>query len=152
MRYAGAAYVAGGFPAMPRGLNPREFWPTLTRHLAARRPGCRVTVLTAKVDGAEGVPIAWLLCWPHALGGPRSLEVHAAWAPWATARMRLEAVAAYLLRVREAFSLIWCCRRAQARFFEHLCRLGLARKAGVLRGFYGRGDDAVMFHSVESGR
>lgn len=144
IRYAYAAYRGGAFPRLPRDLSAADFWPTVQRVLASR-PGAGLTTLTAQVPERGEIPVGWLIGWPF--GGARVVDMHATWAPWATARMRLEASLAFLLRARGTVQLMTVAA-GKDRLLERLCARGVARKVGVLRGYFGPRQDGTIFQSV----
>ena len=91
LRWLWAAYRLGGMPDAPPGLTETNLWPTLIRTIEGVRPGVKGTALMANIPGKGRVPVGWLLAWPRSLNLPKVVEMHAIWAPWASARNRLEA-------------------------------------------------------------
>ncbi|HEX9472506.1 MAG TPA: hypothetical protein VF957_23520 [Bradyrhizobium sp.] len=148
LRYLWAAYRAGAIKGLPPGIETKEFWPIFTQGIELIRPGAGVTTLLARTDRGV-IPVGWLIGWRYALSSGRAIEVEAMWAPWATPRNKLEAVVAFLYRTRTAALVLWSCRKAEARLFEHACRYGVARTVGTVKDLFGVGEDALVFQSVE---
>ncbi len=139
----------GAFPGLKRDIAQEDFWPALKAAVQQARPTAGLTTLLAKVGERGVIPVGWITGVVHDLQGPRSLGVRIAWAPWATPRNKLETVVAFLSRARGTAIVIGVAKRSEARLYEHACRYGIGRTVGAIRGFYGPGEDALMFQSVE---
>ena len=73
------------------------------------------------------------------------------WFPEATPRNKLEALALGLIELKKQCLAIITCSDTERVLFDHLCRYGVLRKVGHVRGFYPDGSRAWFYQSVGHG-
>lgn len=83
------------------------------------------------------------------------LEPHFTWFPWATARNKMESVAAFVHKIRKdhdidgrPFKLFLASDRVSVGFWNHLMEYGLVGRCGWFSRFF-VGSDAMIYYSKD---
>lgn len=66
------------------------------------------------------------------------------WFPWASKRNKLEASVHFLNQMRKSYAMIGFCEQDAIRFFEHICRYGVLRRAGTVFDMFEDGPRGVF--------
>lgn len=121
-------------------MSPQEFHDMLARNVTVlERHGGRVWVVM------KGIPIGIGSVSPMF----RYVQPHVTWLPEATSRDRLEGCISFLNELKQETPFLITCKMAYRTFFDHLCKYGLIRSVGRLKSYYGKGEHAMLFQSVE---
>ncbi|KKL07547.1 hypothetical protein LCGC14_2584940 [marine sediment metagenome] len=150
--FAWAAYRRGTFkhiPDFPEGLDAAEFTARLAdTALTVARMGGEVVVATARTPQGE-IPLA-LTTVEYSDG---KAFPHAVWFPEASYRNKLELGLMLFIALKEHHLVLVTAqtprgeKSSDVKFFEHLGKYGVLRRAGTIWGYFGE-DSAVIFHSV----
>ena len=149
-KYAWAAYKRGVFSdAFPEGLDAADF----TAHLAD-------TVLTVERMGGEVITAIADTPKGHIPVGITTIEYqgekafpHVVWFPEASHRNKLELGLTLFIALKDKHLVLVTAKTprneksADVKYFEHLGKYGVLRRAGTIWGYFGE-DSAVIFHSV----
>lgn len=149
-KYAWAAYKRGVFSeTFLEGLDAADF----TSHLAD-------TVLTVERMGGEVITALADTPKGHIPVGITTIEYqgdkafpHVIWFPEASHRNKLELGLTLFIALKDKHLVLVTAKTprneksADVKYFEHLGKYGVLRRAGTIWGYFGE-DSAVIFHSV----
>ena len=85
--------------------------------------------------------------------GPRirtQIMPHAWWFPEASARNRLECVAAYLVDAKREHNILIIAEQPHWPFYSHLGHYGILRGIGRFRGYLADGGDVTLYQGVRA--
>jgi hypothetical protein len=151
--FAWAAYRRGVFehiPDFPEGLDAAEFTARLAdTALTVARMGGEIVVAIASTPQGN-IPLA-LATVEYSDG---KAFPHAIWFPEASYRNKLELGLMLFIALKEHHLVLVTAQTAKGeksadvKFFEHLGKYGVLRRVGTIHGYFGSGQNAVMFQSV----
>jgi len=73
---------------------------------------------------------------------------HVFWMPWATDRNKIESAVRFLADLNKEGPVVILSPQERVHYYSHLGRYGLLRKVGLMRNYYGKGEDATLFEGV----
>lgn len=77
---------------------------------------------------------------------------HAIWFPEATGRNKTEGVAEFLIWLKRSGLLLIYSEAKNVKFFLHLCKYGILRPVGKIRGWFADGSDCHLFQGISERR
>lgn len=128
------------------GMTPVEFDAEIPR---IAPPHWAHWMLLGPVVGKEGLtPIGLMTGEPW---GGRRIRVGIWLFPWASPRNRLVSLVNVANRMRGMSLVIAAVRRKDLRLADHICRYGIAKRAGTIHGWFDDGDDkdAALFQTKD---
>lgn len=144
MKYLYAAWRLGAKPldTIQADSTPEAFTEAFTEHVAARFQTAYTLIATP--PGKDTMPVGVVFGIAPWHGEPVMIIGDFLWFPWASKRNKLEAAVHLLNQMRKQYTVFGFCEPEAIRFFEHICRYGVARRAGTVfdmfeegaRGFY----------------
>ena len=152
LKYAYAAHKMAIMDGMPRNAQPIEFNERFISGIEQMTEVYTLTIPNGEGRKPIGLVFTTLVddpeTTPHIL--PKTL-----WFPWATNRNRFEAFTKWLAEMRLETMILISAPRTQHKFYIALCRRGIMRPIGTIRGFL-RGEvdenDAMLYQSVVKGK
>lgn len=129
---------------LPEGIERDNFE---TEILARVQQSVGVWTMQAPVPSRGVIPVGIVTAWSSVRLPHHIREIHCTWFPWATPRNKIESAVNFIHRMRMSFELFWPSKMSTVKFFEHVCKYGIARRMCAWRNYFGKGDDAMMFQS-----
>lgn len=139
MKYLYAAWRLGNgvLSVIATDNNPEAFTEAFTEHVSVRFQ--TAYTLIAAPPGKDAMPVGVVF-------GIKPFYGHAVlwvgdfiWFPWASKRNKLEAAVHFLNQMRKTNTVIGFAETSAIDFFEHICRYGVARRAGTMFDMFEEG-------------
>lgn len=75
-------------------------------------------------------------------------EPHVVWFPEASGRNRLELALGFLVELKRRYKVLLWVREANWNLYDHLCKYGVIRTVGKVKGYFPDGENAFLFQGV----
>lgn len=143
LKYVYAAHRLGGTPLETlTSTDPESFAEEFAEHVAVRYH--RAYTMIATPPGKENMPVGIVFTILPFYEKPVMWIGDFIWFPWASSRNRLEATVHFLNQMRRDTTLLGFAEPEVINFFEHVCRYGVARRAGTVFDMLREGPMAVF--------
>jgi hypothetical protein len=143
MKYLYAAWRLGSTPLNEiKADTSEEFVAAFTNHVAQRYH--EAYTMVASPPGRGPMPVGVVFGIKPFYGKPVIWIGDFLWFSWASKRNKLEASVHFLNQMRKEHTLIGFAEPESIDFFEHICRYGVARRAGTVFDFLSEGPMAVF--------
>lgn len=132
VKYLYAAWRLGSTPlqAIETENDPEAFTEAFGNHIAERFQ--TAFTMLATPPGKNTMPVGVVFGILPFHGQPVMWFGDFIWFPWASRRNKLEAAVHFLNQMRKQYCMIGFCEPEAIRFFEHICRYGVLRRAGTV--------------------
>jgi len=148
--YYWAAYKRGALD-WPAGMEPEEFREHLSQRVAVlMENGGDAYTMLGRVEGRM-IPVGVITTdVSNVPGVRRQIFPHHFWFPEAKPRHRIECTVRFYVDLKRQGNLLIVAGEENWRFFRHLCKYGVIRPLGKIRGHFSNGKDAMMYQGVNS--
>lgn len=143
MKYLYAAWRLGAAPlrAIEADNTPEAFTEAFAEHIASRFQVAYT--LLATPPNRDTMPVGVVFGILPFYQQPVMWFGDFLWFPWASPRNKLEAAVHFLNQMRKQYAMIGFSEPSAIPFFEHICRYGVARRAGTVFDVFEEGPRAV---------